>query len=44
MTGVAGTTFYFTKLTGGALIDHGYDVDMNHSNIVSYPTALIQKF
>ena len=43
MTGVAGSTFYFTKLTAGALIDHGYNVDMNNTNIVTYPDGLIQK-
>jgi hypothetical protein len=37
MTGVAGNSFYFTKLTGGSLIDHGYTVDMNSPNIVAYP-------
>ena len=42
MTGIAGNKFYFTKLTAGALVDHGYDVDMNHSNIVPYPASLIQ--
>jgi hypothetical protein len=42
MTGVAGNIFYFTKLTAGALVDHGYEVDMNSSNIVAYPPHLIQ--
>ena len=42
MTGVAGSKFYFTKLTAGALVDHGYNVDMNSSNIVPYPPQLIQ--
>jgi hypothetical protein len=43
MTGVAGNSFYFTKLTAGALIDHGYTVDMNSPNIVSYPNTSLQK-
>ena len=43
MTGVAGTSFYFTKLTAGALKDHGYTVDMNSSNIVAYPASSLQK-
>jgi hypothetical protein len=43
MTGVAGTSFYFTRLTAGALMDHGYVVDMNSSNIVSYPQTSLQK-
>ena len=42
MTGVAGKQFYFTKLTAGALIDHGYKVDLNNPNIVEYPRSLIQ--
>ena len=42
MTGVAGNKFYFTKLTAGALVDHGYEVNMNSSNIVPYPHELIQ--
>jgi hypothetical protein len=42
MTGVAGNTFYFTKLTAGALADHGYNVNMNSSHIVPYPPSLIQ--
>ena len=33
MTGIAGNKFYFTKLTAGALVDHGYNVNMNSSNI-----------
>jgi hypothetical protein len=43
MTGVAGSSFYFTKLTAGALMDHGYSVDMNNSRIVSYPVSSLQK-
>jgi hypothetical protein len=42
MTGVAGNKFYFTKLTAGALVDHGYNVNMNSPNIVPYPPSLIQ--
>jgi hypothetical protein len=42
MTGVAGNTFFFTKLTAGALVDHGYNVNMNSPNIVPYPPTLIQ--
>ena len=42
MTGIAGNKFYFTKLTAGALVDHGYNVNMNSPNIVPYPTSLIQ--
>ena len=42
MTGVAGNKFYLTKLTAGALADHGYIVNMNSSNIVPYPPSLIQ--
>ena len=43
MTGVAGTSFYFTKLTAGALADYGYIVDMNSVNIVSYPLSSLQR-
>ena len=43
MTGVAGSTFYLTKLTACALEDHGYDVNKNSVHIVPYPEALIQK-
>ncbi len=43
MTGVAGNRFYITKLTAGALADHGYKVNMKSPNIVPYPQALIQK-
>lgn len=39
MTGIAGTRFYFTKMTAGALIDHGYKVNMSSPNIVAYPLA-----
>jgi hypothetical protein len=42
MTGLAGNRFYFTKLTAGALADHGYKVNMSSSNIVPYPPGLIQ--
>jgi hypothetical protein len=42
MTGVAGNKFYLTKLTAGALVDHGYTVNMNSPNIVPYPPTLIQ--
>jgi hypothetical protein len=43
MTGVAGSRFYFTKLTSGALADHGYTVNTDSENIVQYPQNLIQK-
>jgi hypothetical protein len=43
MTGLASDIFYFTKLTAGALVDHGYEVNMNSYNIVAYPQELIQK-
>ena len=42
MTGVAGKSFFFTKLTAGALVDHGYNVNINSPNIVPYPVSLIQ--
>ena len=42
MTGVAGKSFFFTKLTAGALIDHGYNVNIDSPNIVPYPETLIQ--
>lgn len=42
MTGVAGATFFFTKLTAGALIDYGYNVNTDSPNIVPYPESLIQ--
>ena len=42
MTGVAGNKFYLTKLTAGALVDHGYNINMNSPNIVAYPPSLIQ--
>jgi len=42
MTGIAGNKFYFTKLTAGALVDHGYNVNMNSPNIVPYPKSFIQ--
>jgi hypothetical protein len=42
MTGVAGLSFFFTKLTAGALIDHGYYINMDNPNIVPYPPSLIQ--
>jgi hypothetical protein len=38
MTGVAGTTFYVTPLTAGALLDYGYPVNESSSAIVPYPT------
>jgi len=37
MTGVAGTTFYLTPLTAGALLDYGYPVNETSSAIVPYP-------
>jgi hypothetical protein len=37
MTGVAGTTFYVTPLTAGALLDYGYPVNEASSAIVPYP-------
>jgi hypothetical protein len=37
MTGIAGNTFYLTKLTAAALADYGYPVNMSSSRIVSYP-------
>lgn len=43
MTGVAGSRFYFTMLTAGALEDHRYAVNRNSVNIVPYPASLIQK-
>jgi hypothetical protein len=42
MSGVAGNKFYLTKLTAGALVDHGYNVNMNSPNIKPYPPTLIQ--
>jgi hypothetical protein len=42
MTGLAGNRFYFTKVTAGALADHGYKVNMNSPNIVPYPPNLVQ--
>ena len=38
MTGVAGTNFYLTPLTAGALLDYGYPVNEASSAIVPYPT------
>lgn len=43
MTSVAGSRFYFTKMTAGALEDHGYVVNGSSPNIVAYPKALLQK-
>ncbi len=43
MTGVAGSRFYLTKLTTGALEDHGYKINYESSNIVPYPITSIQK-
>jgi len=37
MTGVAGSRFFLTKLTVGALQDHGYTVNMSSSYIAPYP-------
>jgi hypothetical protein len=42
MTGLAGDKFYFTKMAAGALVDHGYKIDMASSNIVPYPHELLQ--
>ena len=41
-TGVAGVTFYFTKMTAGALEDHGYVINKDSSHIAAYPAGLIQ--
>jgi hypothetical protein len=43
MTGLAGSTFYLTKMTACALEDHGYDVNKNSVHIVPYPQNLIQR-
>jgi hypothetical protein len=37
MTGIAGNTFYLTKLTAAALADYGYPVNMSSSRIAPYP-------
>jgi hypothetical protein len=37
MTGIAGSTFYLTKLTAAALADYGYPVNMSSSRIAAYP-------
>lgn len=42
MTSVAGSSFYLTKLTSGALEDHGYVINKNTTHIVPYPAGLIQ--
>jgi hypothetical protein len=38
MTGIAGSTFYLTKLTAGALLDYGYPIDMASDAIGVYPS------
>ena len=40
MTGVAGTDFYLTPLTAGALLDYGYSVNESSAAIVPYPVLL----
>jgi hypothetical protein len=37
MTGIAGSEFYLTPLTAGALLDYGYPVDEASSAIMAYP-------
>jgi hypothetical protein len=43
MTGLASDIFYLTKLTTGALEDHGYVINENSVHIVPYPQDMIQK-
>ena len=38
MTGIAGSTFYLTKMTAGALLDYGYPIDMASDAIGVYPS------
>jgi hypothetical protein len=42
MTGIAGSTFYLTELTAGALLDYGYPVNELSDAIVPYPRQQIQ--
>lgn len=37
MTGIAGSTFYLTKMTAGALLDYGYPINMTSDVIGVYP-------
>lgn len=38
MTGIAGTEFYLTEITAGALLDYGYPIDMASDAIGVYPS------
>lgn len=40
LSGVAGSTFLFTAMTAGALVDRGYVVDMSSANVV--PMSALQ--
>ena len=39
MTGIAGSTFYLTEMTAGALLDYGYPVNVASDAIAPYPRA-----
>jgi hypothetical protein len=39
MTGIAGSEFYITALTAGALADYGYPVVLESTAVVPYPRA-----
>jgi PAP2 superfamily len=42
MTGIAGTEFYLTELTAGALLDYGYPVNTASDAIGAYPRREVQ--